>query len=158
MQVCDQWGLQGEEGTFLDDWANDYYKVVHQPEPDEAHVDTEQEDEEEPLENGENGPYVCDPRCVKGARLAISFEGEWEGCTVDEVIAEPLALLLAFDDGDLKARTSSEIAEDMRQHCIKFLCAEAGGLVQNVEGVPAAVRAARYKDFVAIPIRIPHVC
>ena len=133
--------LQGEEGTFLDDWANDYYKVVHQPEPDPSHDDTEPE--EEPI--NEN-PYVHDPRCVKGARLAISFEGEWEGCTVDEVIAEPLALLLAFDDGDLKARTSTEIAEDSRQNCIKYLSAEAGGLVQNVEGVPAAVRAARHRD------------
>ena len=78
--------------------------------------------------------------------MAISFEQCWEGCVVDEVITEPLSAVLAFDDGDLKVRTAEQLKQDLAEECLKFIGTETGGIVQNTEGVPAAVRAARHKE------------
>ena len=131
--------LQGEEGTFLNDWKFGYYSVAL-----EVVAETGPPPVQEPAAEAEDVVnYVIDERCVKGARMAIAFDNVWEGCIVDEVIADPLALLLAFDDGDLAVRTSEQIEQDIKHECLKFLSAETKGIVKSNEGVPAAVRAAR---------------
>ena len=138
--------LHGDEGTFLEDFKQGFYavegaQVEEFAEPDEL---DEQHPQDTPGGDEQQEPFVVDERIKKGARLAIAFDELWEGCVVDEVLAEPLAALLAFDDGDLKLRMAEQIREDLSENCLKFI--GAGGMVQSIEEVPAAVRAARYKD------------
>ena len=131
--------LRGDEGTFLDDWEKGYYKLDVPDEEPEEEVPP-------PPPPHEELTYICDTRCIQGARLAIAFEEQWEGCTIDEVMVSADALLLAFDDGDLKIRTGAQIKQDLSEGCLKFISAEQKGIVSNVEGLPSAVRAARHKD------------
>ena len=66
---------------------------------------------------------------------------------MDEVITDPLSVVLAFDDGDLKVRTAEQLEQDLTEDCLKFIGPEVGGIVNSTEGsLPAAVRVARQKD------------
>ena len=131
--------LQGEEGTFLSDWEFGYYKgaleVVAETDPAPPIVPT--------VDQANVVDFVADERCVQGARMAIAFDNLWEGCVVEEVINDPPALVLAFDDGDLAVRTAAQIEQDIEHECLKFLSAETKGIVKSEEGVAAAIRAAR---------------
>ena len=134
--------LHGAEGTFLDDLQHGFYEQPCALDADSVHDD----DGGEELDEESVELYVADKRCKKGARMAISFESCWEGCVVDEVITDPLSVVLAFDDGDLKVRTAEQLEQDLTEDCLKFIGPEVGGIVNSTEGLPAAVRVARQKD------------
>ena len=137
--------LKGEEGTFLSDWEFGYYKGAFIPDwqLQEVVAETEPAPEAAQVDQADRVEFVCDERCVQGARIAIAFDNLWEGCIVDEVLHDPPALLLAFDDGDLAVRTGEQIKQDIEHECLKFLSPETNGIVKSTEGVPAAIRAAR---------------